>query len=186
MNKPNNQPNLHPAVRRMPALPKKNPTFAETQDLTEIRLKPIQGKVPKTRSEKLIMPSSSSETTESSETETSSSQDSESSEEVKPKKKSTKNQSQSAPAPSTPVSRRLTHEDEANIVYWYSIAGTFSRTAVVASQNGITVSPSTVSRIVKAHKPPTKEKKVKPAKSDKSSSKDGKDKKPKKATSKNL
>lgn len=51
------------------------------------------------------------------------------------------------PKPRSPY--RVNPEDEDRIRYWYSIAGSYSRTANVAGQNGIVVSPATVTRIIK-------------------------------------
>lgn len=53
----------------------------------------------------------------------------------------------SNPKPRSPY--RVNPEDEDRIRYWHSIAGSYSRTAVVAGQNGIVVSPATVTRIIK-------------------------------------
>lgn len=72
--------------------------------------------------------------------------------EVKPEPKSeTKVETKTEPKP-IPKARspyRLNPEDEDRIHYWYGIAGSYTRTATVAGQYGINVSPATVTRIIK-------------------------------------
>ena len=51
---------------------------------------------------------------------------------------------------------KMSREEEDKIKGWYEIAGSYTRTAAVASKNGINVSPTTVSRLIRRDQPEEK------------------------------